>query len=70
MVLEYCLSHNYFWYGGDFYTQKRGVVMGAKFVPSLANLFMSEWMVFRQDNKLVTKVYFKSSDRNSYLSIH
>lgn len=43
MVLEFCLTHNYFWYGGHFYNQKTGVAMGAKFAPSLANLFMSEW---------------------------
>ncbi|XP_077342840.1 uncharacterized protein LOC143987733 [Lithobates pipiens] len=36
-------GHNYFWYGGKFYSQKRGVAMGAKFAPSIANLFMGEW---------------------------
>lgn len=43
IALDYCLSHNYFWYAGRFFTQKRGVAMGAKSAPSLANLFISEW---------------------------
>lgn len=38
LVLQYCLTHNYCWYGGHFYTQRRGAAMGAKFAPSLANL--------------------------------
>lgn len=42
-ALDFCLSHNYFWYNGKFYSQKRGVVMGAKFAPSIASLFMGEW---------------------------
>lgn len=41
MILDYCLTHNYFWYLGNFYNQKTGVAMGAKFSPSLANLFMN-----------------------------
>lgn len=44
LVLYFCLSHNFFWYGGKFYTQKRGVAKGAKFEPSCTNLFMSEWV--------------------------
>lgn len=43
IALDYCLSHNYFWYSGKCYTQVRGVAMGAKFAPLLANLFMSIW---------------------------
>lgn len=43
MALDYCLSHNYFWYLGKYYTQIKGVAMGAKFAPSLAHLFMSAW---------------------------
>lgn len=42
LVLDYCLTHNYFWYAGNIYSQT-GVAMGAKFAPSLANLFISEW---------------------------
>lgn len=119
MALEFCLSHNYFWFAGRFCTQKRGVAMGAKFSPSLANLFMSEWedrhiygqqrseLLFykrfiddpfilgfltnnnikldchwsREHNyldvtvmlcnkQLITKIYFKPTDRNSYLPIY
>lgn len=42
-VLDFCLSHNDFWYNQQFIRKKRGVAMGAKFTPSLANLFMEEW---------------------------
>lgn len=42
-ALDFYLGHNYFWYNGDFYSQKRSVAMGAKFAPSIANLFMGEW---------------------------
>lgn len=42
-VLDFCLFHNYFWFGNNFFIQKREVAMGAKFAPSLANLFMGEW---------------------------
>lgn len=42
-ALDFCLNHNYFWYNGSFYTQQRGVAMGANFAPSIANLFMAEW---------------------------
>lgn len=40
--LDFCLSHNYFWYHNTCYSQKNGVAMGAKFAPSLANIFMVE----------------------------
>lgn len=42
-ALDFCLSHNYFWYASHFNSQKRGVAMGAKFAPSITNLFMAEW---------------------------
>ena len=42
-LLRFATSHNYFWYGGDFYLQEKGVAMGAKFAPSLANIFMAKW---------------------------
>lgn len=42
-VLDFCMSHNYFWCDGHFYSQQVGVAMGAKYAPSLANLFMAEW---------------------------
>ena len=132
-ALDFCMSHNYFWFDGFFFSQQVGVAMGAKYAPSLANLFMAEWedkSVFRDqrsqlifyrryiddifliwqgsetdlkvflevlnnnvnnikleyvisacsvnfldvtiercNDRLKTKVYFKSTDRNSYLSI-
>lgn len=42
-ALDFCLSHNYFWFNNKFFSQKRGVAIGAKFAPSIANLFMGEW---------------------------
>ena len=41
--LEYSLDHNYFWYGNEYYKQICGIAMGAKYAPSVANLYMAEW---------------------------
>lgn len=41
--LDFCIFHNYFWFQGHFYSQQVGIAMGAKFAPSLANLFIAEW---------------------------
>lgn len=37
------MSHNYFWHKGDYYTQTKGVAMGAKYAPSVANIFLNRW---------------------------
>lgn len=42
-LLQFAASRSYFWFGGQFYKQDRGVAMGAKYAPSLANLFMALW---------------------------
>ena len=42
-LLRFATTHNYFWFGGTFFLQICGVAMGAKFAPSLANLFMAHW---------------------------
>lgn len=42
-LLHFVATRNYFWFGGQFYRQDRGVAMGAKYAPSLANLFMALW---------------------------
>lgn len=42
-VLDFCISHNYFWFQGQFYSQQVGVVERAKFSPSLDNVFMAQW---------------------------
>lgn len=42
-LLVFATGKNYFWFGDNFYLQTRGVAMDAKFVPSLANLFMAYW---------------------------
>lgn len=45
-LLEFAMEHSYFYFGGEFYLQCTGVAMGAKFAPSLANLFMALWEFF------------------------
>lgn len=42
-LLSFATGHNYFWFDGDFFLQIRGAAMGAKFAPSLANLFTARW---------------------------
>lgn len=42
-LLHFVTKHNYFWYNNDFFLQQKGVAIGAKFVPSLANIFMARW---------------------------
>lgn len=41
--LKYSLDHNYFWHENDFFKQICGIAMGAKYAPSVANLYMAEW---------------------------
>lgn len=41
--LQMAMSHNYFWHKGDYYTQIKGVAMGAKYAPSVANIFLNRW---------------------------
>lgn len=42
-LLNFAMSHNYFWFSGSYYLQNRGVTMDAKFAPSIVHLFMSKW---------------------------
>lgn len=42
-VLELAMSNNYFWHEGSCYKQIKGVAMGAKYAPSVANILMSQW---------------------------
>lgn len=39
-AVEYLLKYNYFFFNGSNYLQKCGAPMGARFSPSLANIFM------------------------------
>lgn len=42
---DFALSHNFFWYGGEFFLQCKGVAMGARYAPSLANLYVGLWEI-------------------------
>lgn len=42
-LLQFSMIHNYFWNQGSYFLQKKGVAMGDKFAPSMANLFMTKW---------------------------
>lgn len=42
-LLDFAMTHNYFWHDGAYYLQIKGVAMGAKFAHSMANIFMSKW---------------------------
>lgn len=37
------MSHNYFWHKVEYYTQTKGVAMGANYAPSVANFFLNKW---------------------------
>lgn len=37
------MSNNYFWHEGSCYKQIKGVAMGAKYAPSVANILLSLW---------------------------
>lgn len=57
LLLEYAATHNFFWFDGHFFCQDRGVAMGAKYAPSLANLFMAKWeedVIYAQPRPEVT----------------
>lgn len=41
--LAFGLQHNYFWYNAEYYRQLSGIGMGAKYAPSVANIFMARW---------------------------
>lgn len=42
-ALNLVMLNNYFWHEGTHYNQIRGVAMGAKHAPSVANILMSQW---------------------------
>uniref|UniRef100_A0A803JQE7 Reverse transcriptase domain-containing protein n=1 Tax=Xenopus tropicalis TaxID=8364 RepID=A0A803JQE7_XENTR len=42
-AISYLLTHNFFKFDGNFYLQRCGTSMGAKFAPSYANLYMGWW---------------------------
>lgn len=41
--LAFGIQHNYFWYKDNYYRQLTGIGMGAKYAPSVANVFMAKW---------------------------
>lgn len=42
-TLELAMKSNYFWHDKTYYRQHKGVAMGAKYTPSVANIFLSKW---------------------------
>lgn len=55
-VTEYLLTHNFFMFNHTHYLQITGASMGAKFSPSIANVYMGWWeahYLFRDSNPLV-----------------
>lgn len=42
-LLEFCLTKNYFLFGGRFFHQLRGTAMGSPCAPSYANLLLGWW---------------------------
>lgn len=40
---EMAMIKTKFWNDGEYYLQRRCVAMGAKYVPSVANIFMTKW---------------------------
>lgn len=42
-LLELAMTNNYFWHKGSYYKQIKGVAIGAKYAPSVANLLLSHW---------------------------
>lgn len=41
--LKMAMECNYFWYSNNYYVQTKGVAMGARYAPSVANLFLDMW---------------------------
>lgn len=59
LAIEYLLVNNYFTFNNIFYIQRTGASMGAKFSPSLANLYVSwfeEVYVFTESNPFACNI--------------
>ena len=82
LSLEYLLTHNFFMFDGGYYLQRCGASMGAKFSPSLANLFMGWWersRIFGHDSprrldtvfycRYIDDLLFVTSDSNADLLV-
>lgn len=41
--LQLAMESNYFWYRKNYCVQTKRVAMGARYAPSVANLFMNMW---------------------------
>lgn len=42
-ILQLAMENNYFWHEKQYYKQIRGLPMGGKYVPMLANILLSKW---------------------------
>lgn len=61
IAIEYLLANNYFLFSDSFYLQKIGASMGAKFSPSLANLYVSwfeEVYIFTECDSFVPNIFW------------
>lgn len=59
VTTEYLLSHNFFMFDSTLYLQKVGASMGAKFSPSIANIYMGWWenkFLFSETNPLCQSI--------------
>ncbi|OCT93164.1 hypothetical protein XELAEV_18016229mg [Xenopus laevis] len=64
-AIEFLLSHNFFLFDKQYYLQKQGTKMGAKFAPSYANLYMG--CLASERNKATTSLYRKECAANTLL---
>lgn len=59
MAIEYLLQHNFFMFDCGYYLQVTGASMGAKFSPSIANIYMAWWEqkhLFHVDHPMVSHI--------------
>lgn len=68
-ALAFCLSHNYFWFNNHFFPQKKGVAMGVKFAPSIANFFIGgmgrQLCLCKKEGRIIPQMLHRRS--NVYL---
>ncbi|XP_055527810.1 uncharacterized protein LOC129720373 [Wyeomyia smithii] len=61
-VAEVCMNQNFFTFRGKFYKQTFGLSMGDKLSPLLANVFMSDFEVDLEKERLFPRVWWRYVD--------